>query len=428
MTGTTRATLGAALSATEAQAPSRIPRDYHRAFNQLPEQRKHELARVVAGMTQVQGRAASQRWLELQLETVLPQPSASTSFITPSIGRQGGMVAEGSHRLLQTAAAAELTPNRDQLVENAPTTLATLSREEKQFLAAVKAAEAFSREQLELVTPALTPQSIKVFEFLHWFACSHALSKGQSLKAHQISFFLPAETIQLATGVPKRTVYDALRRMKALRLIDCRGHVTTLAGYGNRCDGTVFAVKLNVLRTGEARVIYEDLKVADYRNLEEDIQAERTVFRLAQSETWGKDLEINLCRLLSWIQSKCTRGWNIESHNPRFLTMQASSRDGLEAISDVTSGSKASRGARIGAAASAIARAFGDQHSLPFWYRFCDALANLVERGGRDYTASIKACIQREMAAKAEGFARCPAALCISRLKETGVYGEIMAA
>ncbi len=338
------------------------------------------------------------------------------------------MVAEGSRRLLQTAAAAELTPNRDELVENAPTTLATLSPDENRFLSAVEAAETFSQEQLELVTPALTPQSTKVFEFLHWFACSHALSEGQSLKAHQISFFLPAETIHLATGVPKRTIYDALRRIKALRLIDYRGHVTTLAGHGNRCDGTVFAVKLNVLRTGEARVTYEDLKVADYRNLEEDIQAGRTVFRLAQSGTWIENLKNSLCRLLSWIQSKCTRAWNLSDYQPRFLTMQASSRDGLEAISDVTSGSKASRGARIGAAASAIARALGDQHSLPFWYRFCDALANLVERGGQDYTASVRACIQREITAKAEGFARCPAALFISRLKETGVYGEIMAA
>lgn len=112
---------------------------------------------------------------------------------------------------------------------------------------------------------------------------------------------------------------------------------------------------------------------------------------------------------------------------PRFLTVQASSKNGLEAILDLTQGPEASRGARIGIAASAIARALGDQHSLPFWNRFCDALANLVERGGQDYTVSVKACLQREITAKTEGFARCPAALFISRLKGTGVYGEIMA-
>ena len=336
------------------------------------------------------------------------------------------MVVEASNHLFQTAAAAEPMLNRDQLIASAPTTLATLSPEEKQFLSAVEAAETFSQEQLELITPALTPQSTKVFEFLHLFACSHALSQGQSLKAHQISFFLPAETICLATGVPKRTVYDALKRMKALSLVDYRGHVTTLAGHGNRCDGTVFAVKLNALRTGEARVTYDDLKVANYRNLEADIQAERTVFCLAQSGTWVGNLKDNLCRLLSWVQSNCTRPWNADVCNPRSLTVQAKSRDGLEAILDITHGAKAGRGARIGAAAIAIARALGDQRSLPFWNRFCDAVANLAESGGRDYTLSIKACLQREITAKAEGFARCPAALFISRLKETGVYGEIM--
>lgn len=409
-----------ALNATETQAHSRTPRDYQRTFNHLPEQRKQELAQVVAGMTQVQGRVAAQRWLEQQLEAASPQRSAGRSRLSSSVD-------ERDSRLLQTSATAELTPNRNRLVENAPTTLATLSPEEKRFLSAVKAAETFSWEQLTLVAPALTPQSTKVFKFLHWFACSHALSEEQSLKAHQISFFLPAETIHLATGVPKRTIYDALRRIKALRLIDYRGHVTTLSGHGNRCDGTVFAVKLNVLRTGEARVTYDDLKVADYRNLEEDIRAERTVFRLAQSGTWVSTLRDSLCRLLGWIKSKCTKLWSSESFKPRFLTMQSSSKDGLEAILEVVKGTGTPRGMRVGAAARAVAYALGDRHSLPFWWRFCDALANLAERGGRDYTSAVMACMQRELAAKNDGFARNAAALFIARLKQAGVYQELMA-
>jgi hypothetical protein len=426
MTGAPRSMSAVALNATETQAHSRTPRDYQRTFNQLPEQRKHELARVVAGMTQVQGRVAAQRWLGQQLETASLQRSAGTSCLSSSVDELDSMVAERDSRLLQTAAAAELTPNRDQLVANAPTTLAALSPEEKRFRTAVEAAETFSQEQLEHIAPALTPQSTKVFEFLHLFACSHALNEGQSLKAHQISFFLPAETIHLATGVPRRTIYDALRRLKALRLVDYRGHVTTLADHGNRCDGTVFAIKLNVLRTGEACVTYEDLKVADYRNLEEDIRAGRTVFRLAQSETWTSSLRDSLCRLLGWIKSKCTKPWSTEAFKPRFLTVQSSSKDGLEAVLEIAKG-PATRGERVGAAAGAIAYALGDQHSLPFWWRFCDALASLVERGGRDYTSAVRACMQRELAAKNDGFARNAAALFIARLKQAGVYQELMA-
>ncbi len=428
MIRTTRAKLGVALNATEPQAHSKTPRDYRQTFNQLSEQRKHELVRVVAGMTQVQGRVAAQRWLERQLEAASPQRSVGTGCFTSSIGETDSMDVEPNTRLLQTAAAAELTPTRDQLVEDAPTTLTTLPPEEKQFLSAVEAAETFSQEQLELVRPDLTPQSIKVLAFVHLFACSHALSEGQSLKAHQISFFLPAEAIYLATGVPKRTVYDALRRIKALGMVDYRGHVTTLSGYGNRCDGTVFAVKLNALRTGEARVSYEDLKIADYRNLEDDIHAGRTVFRLAQSGTWAISLKDSLCRTLCWLRSKCTRPWTCESFKPRTLTVQASSKEGLEAILDVTKGTMTTRGQRIGAAAKAIVQAFGDQHSLPFWWRFCDGLACLAEDGGRDYTVFVRACLHRELTARAEGFARCPAALFISRMKDAGVYAEVMAA
>lgn len=400
--------------------------DYQKTFDRLPEQRKGQLARVVAGIAQTRGKHAAQKWLEQQLQPLIPVKGP----LHVQLDTRFGEVRSDIDGLNYPRAYEEdeFTPNRTHLTAQVPTTLAVLSEEEKAFRSAVEAAEPFSQEQLEIIAPALTPQSVKVLQFLHLYACSDALSREQSLTAYQISFFLPAETIHLATGVPKRTVYDALRRIKALRMIDYRGHVTTLAKHGNRCDGTIFAVKLSALRTGEARVTYEDLKVKDYRNLGEDIEAERTVFRLAQSETWASNLKDSLCRLLSWIRSKCTRAWDAETYQPRLLTMQASSKDGLEAILDLTTGTAASRGQRIGAAAKAIAWALGDQHSLPFWWRFCDALVGLVERGGQDYSASVLACMQREVAAKAEGFARNAAALFIARLQRAGVYQELMTA
>ena len=405
-----QATTMTGTQAGPAQARTRSPQAYQQAFHELPEKRKHELARVVASMTQAQGKLAAQWWLEGQLEAVTDQVGITNPYICTADKNEN------------------VTPNRERLVAQAPTTLAVLSPAERAYRTAVTTAEPFTQEQLRYVSPALTPQSCKVFEFLHLYAYSHALNQDQSLKAQQISFFLPAETIPLATGVPKRTVYDALGRLKALGLIDHRGHVVTLEGYGSRCDGTVFAVKLDVLRTGEARVTFEDLKVSDYRDLQDDIDAGRTVYRLAQSETWVDDLRGNVCRLLSWIASKCTQPWDVEASKPRFMTVQASSKLGLEAVLNVTTGPVATRGQRIGAAATAIARALGDQHSLAFWWRFCDAFASLVERGGRDYGPSLVACIQREVAAKQEGFARCPAALLISRLKCSGIYGEIMTA
>ncbi len=399
--------------------------DYQKTFDRLPEQRKGQLARVVAGIAQTQGKHAAQKWLEQQLQPHMSVKGPLHVQLDTRLGEVRSNVDGHNH---PRAYEDEITPSRAHLTAQVPTTLAVLSEAEKAFRSAIEVAEPFSQEQLEFVAPALTPQSVKVLQFLHLYACSDALSRRQSLKAHQISFFLPAETIHLATGVPKRTVYDALRRIKALRMIDYRGHVTTLAKHGNRCDGTIFAVKLSALRTGEARVAYEDLKVTDYRNLEEDIQAERTVFRLAQSGTWLNNLKDSLCRLLSWMRGRCTRAWDAESHQPRSLTMQASSKDGLEAILDLTRGSTASRGQRIGAAAKAIAWALGDQRSLPFWWRFCDALTGLVERGGRDYSASVLACMQRELAAKAEGFARNAAALFIARLQRAGVYQELITA
>ncbi len=406
-----------------AQTRTRSPQAYQRAFQSLPEKRKHELARVVASMAQTQGKLAAQWWLEQQLEAHRSDQAQPTPFGEALDDLQ----AEGADHRGYTAAEAEsVTPSRDQLVAQAPTTLAVLTPEQRAYRKAVETAEPFTQTQLEHVAAALTPQSCKVFEFVYLYACSHALSRGQSLKAFQISFFLPAETIHLATGVPTRTVYDALSRIKALGLIDHRGHVVTLEGYGNRCDGTVFAVKLDALRGGAARVTYDDLKVDDYRNLGDDIAAERTVYRIAQSETWVGNVKDNLCRLLSWIFSKCTRPWDAEVSKPRFMTVQASSKLGLEAVLEVATGPATTRGRRIGAAATAIAGALGDQHSLAFWWKFCDRLASLAECGCHDYSATVIACMQREIAAKTEGFARNAAALFVSRLKSSGIYGEIM--
>lgn len=415
MSGTTFPTSGAPSS---TRPGSWNPRDHQQVFHRLPEKRKRELAQVVSELARVQGKRAAQAWLEQHLNTsTLPKEGDA---------RRPDML---TGELVRVATEPEdtFTQRRDDLVTAAPTTLEVLSEEEKQVRNAVAAAETFSQEEVERVAPTLTRQSTKVFEFLHLFACAYALTNSQSLKAHQISFFLPAETITLATGVPERTVYDALRRIKLAGLVDHRGHVTTLEGYGNRCDGTVFAVKLCSERTGEARLTYADLKVSDYRDLAADIHEGRTVYRLAQSNTWAYNLRDSVCRLLNWTRSKCTVSWDEQISKPRNLTLQVQSRDGLEAILDLANGPKVTRGQRIGAAAKAIARALGDQHSLTFWWRFCDGLTSLIERGERDYTPAVKACIQREVTAKAEGFARCPAALFITRLKAAGVYGEVMA-
>lgn len=395
-------------------------------FDGLPEKHKRALAGVVAGIVQTQGKLAAQRWLEKRLSTPLVKEDNVGQL---QLGEALSGSSDGGHeRLVQLAHDVdELTPRREALLAQAPTTVTDLSPEARVYEGFVAKAEPFTRHQLALIGSKLTPQSRKVLEFLHLYACSHAHSRNQSLEAQQISFFLPAETIRLSTGVPERTVYDALKRLKALGLVDHRGHVTTLPGFGNRCDGTIFAVKLDVLKSGEARVMWDDLVVSDYRDLAADIDAGRTVYRLAQS-TWVGNLRSFFCLLLSWIESKCTVLWNIEVVKPRSLTVQASSSNGLEAVLEVTTGAVANRGQRIGAAASAVARAFGDQHSLAFWWKFCDALAGLVERGGRDYAPMMMVAMQREVAAKQEGFARCPAALFIARLKMSGVYGEIMTA
>lgn len=287
---------------------------------------------------------------------------------------------------------------------------------------AVDEAQAFTERQVK-ESENLTRRSREVYSFLHLFAAASALFKEQSLQAQQITVFLPGEALADALGLARSTLYDALRRLKEVGLVDYRGHKTTLARWGNRCDGSLYAVKFYPGRTGRAKLHFDDLS-ASYRDLEADIEAGRTWYRLGQSITGSRDIKRTLKALFGWLHSRddFARGGQVE-RSP-FMTVQASSS---ELILDILQGPKVERPRRIEAAVRAVVIALGDGGSLNLWRKLLRAMVRRAD-AGRNYSSALHAAVQRARVDREEGFARRAGALLIARLKRAGVYEELMAA
>ena len=294
------------------------------------------------------------------------------------------------------------------------------------FEIAFEETESWSRTVVAQMRTVLPPGPYFLYEHLHHYACADMQKRNYNVTAFQHEFFLIAEALYYILGIPKASFYRHLRQLKRLGLIDYRGHCTTVGAFGSRRDGTVFAVKMHPTRDARAKVNHDHLSAQGYRDLEADIAAKRTFWKVRQSTNGGLAALDTLGGLLKWIHSKCT--YPKEDHSqPRLLTVSLNSKSGLEAVSQVTQGPRHERGQRIKAAAQVTARAFGDQHSINFWWRFYDALVWHVEQGGKDYAQPVHLGLERERAARSEGFARNAAALFISRLKESGVYTRLMA-
>ena len=346
-------------------------------LQQIPENRRNDLIAITLELKKSKGDVYARDWLSEQLRDV-PEPA--------------------------------------EVVRKAPC----------KFEMAFEETESWSHTVVGQMRTVLPPGPYFLYGHLHHYACADMRKRNYDVRAFLHEFFTIAEALYYILGIPKASFYRHLRLLQQLGLIDYRGHCTTVGAFGSRRDGTVFAVKLHPTRDARAKVNYDHLSAQGYRNLEADIAAKRTFWKVRQSNNGGLAALDTLVGLLRWTHSKCTC-FKEDHFQPRLLTVSLSSKSGLEAVSQVTQGPRNERGQRISEAAQVTARALGDQHSINFWWRFYDAMVWYVEQGGKDYAQAVHLGLERERTARSEGFARNAAALFISRLKKSGVYTRLMA-
>ncbi len=268
--------------------------------------------------------------------------------------------------------------------------------------------------------PLLSGTALVLFRALHTSAVEVGAAREYHPNVSQVSFFCPVEAVALALGVHRSTVYRALPELRALGLIDMRGHYTTHRGR-TRSDGAVWCVRLHPLKGCRARLSYGDLK-RQYRNLSGDVEAGRTVWALMrQSKELPSSEGVNLNYILRWALPPTQQ-------NPVTSDCRTGARRDLEAVLDVPHAGREARGAAVDLAAQALAAALSDRGGLNFYRSLLWQLLRRADVTGDDYSYQVYLAAQRAAVDAQEGFARKPGALFVSRLKGAPWWDEVMRA
>jgi DNA-binding transcriptional ArsR family regulator len=270
----------------------------------------------------------------------------------------------------------------------------------------------------ENLEPLLSGTALLLFRALHTSAVEVGAAREYHPNVSQVSFFCPVEAVALALGVHRCTVYRALPELRALGLVDQRAHYTTHRGR-TRSDGTVWCVRLHPLKGCRARLAYGDLRQR-YRNLSGDVEAGRTVWQLMrQSKANPSNEGVNLNHILRWALPPTEQ-------NPVTSDCRTAPRRDLEALLDVPYAPREARGAAVDLAAQALAAALADRGGVNFYRRLIWQLLRRSDAGGGDYWHAVYLAAQRAAVDSAEGFARKPGALFVSRLKGAPWWDEVM--
>ena len=308
-----------------------------------------------------------------------------------------------------------LTPPEASLPSPAPPELVVC----KQTLVASveEAVESFSARQVARVVADLNPLALRIYGLLNRLGCEIAYRRGYHRKASQVSYFCPAESICAHLSISRGSFYRSLQELKALGLIDARGHKTTINGWAVRCDGTLWSVKLLPHKGSRARLCYDDLK-AQYRDLETDIKAGNTVWNQTRQSKTDKTKPVTIECLLAWALPP------MREQNPVTLTVASEERLELEILLDVPHVPKQGKREAVGKTARALAQHLTDEGSLNF-YRYLVWQLLRLHQQGRDYFLAVYQMVLRARTDKLEGFARKPGALFVSRLKACTLWDEL---
>ena len=279
-----------------------------------------------------------------------------------------------------------------------------------------EAVESFSARMVALLDEA-RPTARRIYAFLHRYGCLFITHHQGSLKANQVSYFLPAELVQHALGLCRGSFYRSLKELKRAGVVDARGHCTTLNGWQVRKDGTVWCVKLTPTKGKSARVSFDDLKV-QYRDLEADIETGRTVWTVLRQSCLRAGDAFAIEGLLPWSLPPTAHA------SPLVLTVAQEPSCPLETLLDLFRVRKQQRREVVGALAATCAANLGDVSNVGFYRYLLWQLLRLNDQG-RDHSQAVYYLLLRAKNDLREGFAKRAGALFVSRLKASAIWEEV---
>lgn len=247
-------------------------------------------------------------------------------------------------------------------------------------------------------------------------------------------FHHPKESIRAELGIGSDNTFRRyLEDWAAAGLVDARDHVTTAdlgSGPHRVKDGTVFAVKLDPARNPDqpARLRAHDLK-ASWRDLEADQAAGRTAHAELQAMKARKSAKSLTPREDASSVNPLVR-WSLPPARLQSpLTVTSHSSDAAPELADMLAlrhTLRADRNRQVERCGQAIARELQDPDDL---MAYCDILWQLLRLHdqGTDRFHAVHQQIRRVVAEIAEGAVKRGGALLTARLKEQGLWDELMA-
>lgn len=314
-----------------------------------------------------------------------------------------------------------------------------------------------------------SPELRRVHRAVLTVALFTARERGYASAVASVAFHLPVELLADELGVSRKTLYKHLRRLSSAGLIDHRGHRATVtkqehlqvasrypdpdADRGtprtpgakaraaikreaasatlNRCDGTVWRVRLDGKRRHRARLTYDDLNYA-WRDLEHDIQQGATVYAYLRSRkgSQSKDHPREAKAknpppmILQWAVNACfpktpvVEVTGTPPSDPRFVD-EATVR-----LRELRGASSRQRAEVIDQVGPALAYELRDGNSPNFYRKLAWSLAHACDAGS-DHIEGVIAMLQRARDDGREGWARRPGAVLLGRLDKSGLLDEL---
>ena len=267
----------------------------------------------------------------------------------------------------------------------------------------------------------LTPSMEYLLDYVFWVACHYHENMGYSRAATQTEFFLEAKAVYWLIGMPHRTFYECISRLKQLGVLDLRGHIGSYKSC-HRMDGSIWSVKFIPPQHKPARCSYEALKAEYVEPLEVRMKRSETVKQsVAQSKERPADTHQTKIELLS-------RALPPSSDNPSLnMTVQRDRVSALTSLLNVPHQPKGdpARNRAVHLFAKSAAAALDDPKSLKFYLRLGWNTLRLFDRG-QDYFRAVYDVLNIVLTDKREsGKQKRPGALVVFELKKRGLYEAI---
>lgn len=260
----------------------------------------------------------------------------------------------------------------------------------------------------------LSPTATRLLDALQQVGRLVGAARGYHPNTSAVTFFAPVESVALAIGVSRQTIYNRLPELVDRGLVAQTGHYCTHNGC-TRSDGSLWAVKL--LDTPSAAKIDYDWLKGSYRSLADDVANGRTAYSL-YSQTPRRNHSVDISYVLTFALPP--------TESPLANDCKASEAPVLESLLDVAYVPLDGRSEAVEMAADAMSTVLGTPAkdiNLMRWIVW--QLVRLSQVQGKDYFYAVFLTVQRAGVDKRENACKNPTGLFISRMKAAGIWSEL---